>query len=319
MSPTTSLTERTRRALRLGGHALDGLVDTEPLDRRDALLTLLEIYDLHTAPIDRIGPTVRWQHHPAIADVKGRLEELLVDDLDAASQDVAVDDADAPAALRALARLDLVPPVYRWVAEEATLSELVEFLALEGGPDGGFDDLVALCQVGLGGRAKVELATNYWDEMGNGDAAGVHTDLHTMLAEALALPAVPRSAQPLEGLERAALGGLLATNRALQPEMVGALGLIELQAGPRCRKVIAGLRRTGAPSGAFPFYEVHADVDPRHGKDWVDNAVVPLVEADPEWSPRIVRGARWRSAINARFFDAMAGQFCRRSDPALSA
>jgi hypothetical protein len=113
-------------------------------------------------------------------------------------------------------------------------------------------------------------------------------------------------------LERAALAGLLVTNRALQPEMVGALGLIELQAGPRCRKVIAGLRRVGAPAEALPFYEVHAAVDPRHGKDWVDNAVAPLVDDHPEWAMGVVRGACWRSTVNARFFAAMTHRFCRR-------
>jgi len=69
----------------------------------------------------------------------------------------------------------------------------------------------------------------------------------------------------------------------------------------------------GASAEAFPFYEVHASVDPKHGKDWVDNAVVPLVADDPSWSPGIVRGARWRSIVNARFFDAMATRFCEPS------
>jgi hypothetical protein len=73
---------------------------------------------------------------------------------------------DAVAAMRAIAARDLVPAVYDWLAEEATLEELVAFLSLEGGPDGGFDDLVAICQVGLSGEPKLELARNYWDEMG---------------------------------------------------------------------------------------------------------------------------------------------------------
>ena len=32
-----------------------------------------------------------------------------------------------------------------------TAADLVDFLALEGGPDADFDDLVALCQIGLRG------------------------------------------------------------------------------------------------------------------------------------------------------------------------
>jgi hypothetical protein len=98
------------------------------------------------------------------------------------------------------------------------------------------------------------------------------------------------------------LGPLLATNRVLQPEMVGALGFIELQAGPRSREVAKGLRRVDAPPAALPFYDEHATADPRHGKAWLDEVVAPLVEADPSWGPRILRGARWRAAVNREFF-----------------
>src|SRR5690606_14819282 len=113
------------------------------------------------------------------------------------------------------------------------------------------------------------------------------TELHHRLVQALGLQVVPRSKQPTEALERSVLGSLLATNRRLQPEMVGALGLIELQAGPRCRKVVKALRRLDAPADAFPFYEEHAVADPRHGKDWVDHVVATL-GTDPTWAAGIL-------------------------------
>ena len=36
------------------------------------------------------------------------------------------------------------------------------------------------------------------------------------------MPSIPREQLPMEALERAVLGSLLATNRYLQPEMIGA-------------------------------------------------------------------------------------------------
>ena len=128
---------------------------------------------------------------------------------------------------------------------------------------------------------------------------------HDGFAEAVRLPHVPRHDLPVEALERSALGGLLATNRWLQPEMLGALGLLELQAGPRCRLVLQAFDRLGAPAAAYPFYVEHAEVDPRHGRDWLDKAIAPLVEEQPEWGPRIVKGAWWRAAINLRLFEAL--------------
>ncbi|HMC70655.1 MAG TPA: iron-containing redox enzyme family protein, partial [Mycobacteriales bacterium] len=133
--------------------------------------------------------------------------------------------------------------------------------------------------------------------------AAVHTTLHDQLVEAIAMPRIAVTDQPVSALARTALGGLFATNRWLQPEMLGALGLIELQAGPRCRLVLKAFDRCGAPAAAYKFYEVHAEVDPRHGKDWLEKALVPTVEQWPHWGARIVRGAVWRSAVNAAFLD----------------
>jgi len=225
----------------------------------------------------------------------------------------------AVTAMRSVAARDRLPEAYKWLAKDASWPELVEFLALEGGPDGGFDDLVSACQVGLSGSAKVELAQNYWDEMGNGDPAAVHTVLHNELVAAIAMPRVPREQLPVAALERAALGGLLATNRWLQPEMLGALGLLELQAGPRCRLVLQAFNRLGAPAAAYPFYLEHAEVDPRHGKDWLEKAVGPTVAKYPGWGPRIVKGAWWRSTINLAFFQGLHRQLNAPQDQTLSA
>jgi hypothetical protein len=304
--PGPTLARRLDAALLGDGRALDALATADPVDDHDALVSLLAVHDLHLAPLDGLDARVRWQHHPAVASLKWRLEEWLLERLDHRDRVRPWELPDgASAALRALGALDLVPPVYRFVAEDATYDQLIEFLTLEGGPDGGFDDLVAACQIGLDGEPKLELARNYWDEMGDGDAAAVHTELHRDLSRCLGIEAVPRTEQPLEALERSALGSLLATNRSLQPEMVGALGLIELQAGPRCRKVLDGLRRVGAPEDALPFYEVHAAVDPKHGKDWVDHVVTPLSD-DGAWANGMVRGARWRWLVNDAFLRTMA-------------
>jgi hypothetical protein len=305
---TAPLTSRLAAAVCGDRTALDSLGDTPPAGERDALLALLAVHDLHLAPIDRLAGAERYQHHPAVAALKWRLEtDLLVWLGDADARAGWVLPTDAVAAMRTIGRAGAVPDVYRWVAEDASLDQLRQFLTLEGGPDGGFDDLVAACQIGLDGEPKLELARNYWDEMGNGSLDRVHTELHRKLARALRLEEVDRAAQPVEALRRSALGSLLATNRHLQPEMVGALGLLELQAGPRCRAVVEGLRRLGASDDALDFYVEHAETDPRHGKDWLDNVVAPLGR-DRRWAGGITRGARWRSLVNTAFFDAMGAR-----------
>jgi len=309
----TRLGDRFDAALHEAAHsdderALDALATATPTDRRDALAALGAIHDLSLAPIEQLDGTERFQHHPAVAGLRRTLEAGLVDQLEqmASALDEGEDQPTAEGAvvgMRRLARLDAVPDIYRWLATTATEEELVEFLSLEGGPDGGFDDLVALGQVGLSGRPKLEMARNYWDEMGRGHLDDVHTALHERLAGALHLRAVPRSEQPEEALLRSVLGSFLVLSRAHQPEAVGALGLIEMQAGPRCRWVLRALDRLDAAPDARPFYAEHAEADPRHGKDWLDGVVGELA-VDGRWATGILRGARWRAAVSQRFFRA---------------
>lgn len=301
----TPLAARLLAALAVGETAVDELEGARPVGRHDRARTLLSIYDLHTAPVAKLGQAVELQWHPVLIELKTRLERQWIEELDA----VPAPPGEAVAAMRMIAARDRVPAVYQWLAEEATWDEIVEFLTLEGGPDADFDDLVSTCQLGLSGRPKLELATNYWDEMGNGRLEGVHTVLHDLMVEALQMPRIDRRQQSVEALERSALGGLFATNRWLQPEMLGALGLIEIQAGPRCRKVLRAFDRVGAPADAYPFYRVHAEVDPIHGRNWLENAILPTISEHPSWGPRIVRGAWWRSQVNAAFFESVCPRF----------
>src|SRR4051794_1650871 len=144
------------------------------------MATLLDVHALHLAPIDELDGAECWQHEPRVAAIKRRLEAALRTQLDV--DPVPELDGDPADVMRRLAHDEMVPPIYDWLADDATLDELVEFISLEGGPDADFDDLVAICQVGLRGLPKLTLGANYWDEMGRGDLSAVHTELHHGMA-----------------------------------------------------------------------------------------------------------------------------------------
>jgi diacylglycerol kinase family enzyme len=337
-SATSSTTSSTRSSTTTGASVPAAPVPTITDDAADdthwaeRLRELMAIHDLHLAPLDEVGSVARHQHHPTVAARKMELESELLARIDAATDHRGTRDhrSDAKAshdglpgaggswagasadevmdALRQQAAASEVPAVYDWLAEQAPADKLWWFLGLEGGPDGGFDDLVAVAQVGLSGEPKLEMARNYWDEMGRGDLDAVHTELHRVMASVGDLPDLAAHELPVPALERLALGTTLATNRWLQPELVGALGLIELQAGPRCRRVATGLRRIGAPEDALPFYDEHATADPRHGKDWLTHVVTPLAMTSPRWAGGMVRGARWRATANARFLEDLSAR-----------
>jgi hypothetical protein len=76
-------------------------------------------------------------------------------------------------------------PLFPWIAEEATLDELRWFMGQEAAGEAGFDDLVAMTQVKLPTLPKLELARNYWDEMGRGNAKGMHGPMLAVLIETM--------------------------------------------------------------------------------------------------------------------------------------
>src|SRR6266550_6327118 len=77
--------------------------------------------------------------------------------------------------------------LYSFVASEAKRYQLEWFFRMECAGEAAFDDLVALAQVGTRGDVKIEMASNYWDEMGRGKSHAVHTHLFFNLITGLAL------------------------------------------------------------------------------------------------------------------------------------
>ena len=85
------------------GCDLDDGASVPAAGRRDELLALARVHDLHLAPLSRLGDRAARQHDPAVAALKGRLEARLVARLDR----YAAEDGD-PGTLAAVAT-ELVP------------------------------------------------------------------------------------------------------------------------------------------------------------------------------------------------------------------
>jgi Iron-containing redox enzyme len=190
--------------------------------------------------------------------------------------------------------------LFPWLAEEATYDEMAWFLRQEMAGEAGFDDLVALSQLKLPPRPKLEMARNYWDEMGQGNEGGMHGPMLHRLAEALP----PADVAPV--WETLALGNLmvaLASSRSYAYQSIGALGVIELTAPGRAEQVNAGLKRLQFEGAARRYYALHATLDVRHSQAWNREVLVPLVEADPRIAPLLAEGALMRLRAGARCFE----------------
>lgn len=193
-------------------------------------------------------------------------------------------------------------PLFPWLAEQASLEEFRWFLGQEAAGEAGFDDLVALTQVKLPTRAKLELARNYWDEMGHGNVKGMHGPMLDALVERLELKPEIDTTVP-ESLALANAMTAMATARRYSWHSIGALGAVELTAPGRAACVASGLRRLGFSGRERRYFDVHAVLDLKHSAAWNREALRPLVEEEPRRARAIAEGALIRLTCGARCFE----------------
>jgi hypothetical protein len=177
------------------------------------------------------------------------------------------------------------------------------FLEQEVAGEAGFDDLVAYTQVKIPvDRAKIELAANYWDEMGRGNEAGMHGPMRTARAQKRDLrPEIETTVAPALALGNTLVA--MATTRRYAYHSVGGLGVVELTAPWRADLVAQGLKRLGVGKERI-YFALHATLDVKHSETWNAEVLQPLVAADPGCARYIAEGALMRLTAGARCFEA---------------
>jgi Iron-containing redox enzyme len=193
-------------------------------------------------------------------------------------------------------------PLFEWLETDAPLEAMKWFLRQEVAGEAGFDDLVALTQVKMPPRVKLELARNFWDEMGQGHAAGMHGPMLTRLADELDLETAPPGDVVPEALAVGNLLTALAVHRRYAYQSIGALGVIELTAPGRAMKVNSGLKRLGISGEARRYFALHATLDIKHSESWNREVLRPLICGNPQLARPIAEGALIRLAAGARCF-----------------
>lgn len=199
--------------------------------------------------------------------------------------------------------------LFPWLAESADLEQMRWFIQQEVAGEAGFEDLLALTQLRMPTCAKLEIARNYWDEMGRGAEPGMHGPMLAESARALGINPEPDQTLIWEAL---ALGNMmlaLAYNRQYAYHSVGALGVIELTSPTRVGHVAEGLRRLGVSKQGSMYFSLHASVDVRHSRDWNREVLYSLVAENSDLAIPIAEGALMRLNAGARCFARYRREF----------
>jgi hypothetical protein len=257
-------------------------------------------------------PTTDWQR---VLDRDVRMQRLEGGFLEELREEVAAEAAAAPTDVEGfIAWFEELKqsgpgqhdPLFPWLAEQADLDQLRWFFEQEAAGEAGFDDLVALTQVKLPTYPKLELARNYWDEMGRGNAKGMHGPMLDALVETMAVnPVIENTLWQSLCLANAMTA--MATSRRYAWHSVGALGVIELTAPDRSAATAKGLRRHGFSDKERRYFDLHAVLDIKHSEDWTREAIRPAVEEDPRRATAMAEGALIRLRCGERCFEAYRG------------
>ena len=192
--------------------------------------------------------------------------------------------------------------LFPWLANKATMQQMWWFLQQEAAGEAGFDDLVAMTQVKLPTQAKLEMARNYWDEMGRGHENSMHGPMLEKTVKDLQLnPTIENTAW--ESLALANLMVAMAINRRYAYQSIGALGAVEMTAPTRVGLVNDGLKRLNVDFETRKYFQLHATLDIKHSAAWNTEVIYTLVKSNPLIAKPIAEGALMRLCSGARCYE----------------
>ncbi len=192
--------------------------------------------------------------------------------------------------------------LFPWLATQANMQQMRWFLQQEAAGEAGFDDLVAMTQVKLPTKAKLEMARNYWDEMGRGHQNSMHgLMLESTVKDLNLAPSIEDTVW--ESLALANLMLALAINRRYAYQSIGALGAVEMTAPTRVGYVNEGLKRLNVDFEARKYFQLHATLDIKHSEAWNREVIYSLVKSNPQTAKPIAEGALMRLCCGVRSYE----------------
>jgi hypothetical protein len=200
-----------------------------------------------------------------------------------------------------------VHPLYNdFLEKRAESSHLAFYFAQETNLDPRFDDTLAFLQIGLEVEPKLELAQNYFDEMGNGELAGVHSKMFKTTLQQIGVDdKYLQKNMLLDAQISGNISAALALSRRHYFKAVGYFGVTEYLAPRRFKHVVNAWCRNGLPEIGIIYHKLHIGIDAMHANGWFNNVVAPAVESNPDIGREIAIGAMIRLNSSEKYLNAL--------------
>jgi hypothetical protein len=207
------------------------------------------------------------------------------------------------------------PEFCDYLRNRGTLLDVGMLMLAEEKVDGRFDDIIALSQVGTSGITKMTIAENFWDEMGNGEPSGVHTDMFDHSTSWFRTEVVERAGVDPDLLEQPEVYNnavnllMYGLRRRYTLRSLAGIGLLEQTAPARFQATVDASRRLGVPQDVVRYQEVHVHVDEDHGREWFEHVFLPILERRPDTVHEIALGVAIRGTIASEFYRRISDDF----------
>src|SRR5690625_1763516 len=160
----------------------------------------------------------------------------------------------------------------------------------------------------LAGQAKASCVAVEFDEYGAGSGPRVHQQLFAELLAAAGLDTgylAYLDVVPAESLAVVNLMSLFGLHRRWLGAAAGHFASTEITSPPGSARLVAALRRMGAPPPCVTFYAEHVEADAVHEQVVRTGLVGDLLRRAPQLEADVVFGMRARDAVENRLADLM--------------
>ena len=277
----------------------------------DLQLTLFCLYELHYSGLE--GVSDDWEWAPELVQVR----QLLEKPFEAALREAAVaaaGDLELPAQSRVtsdevadilfgLAARDSGPSLSRYVAKQASLGQLKEFLIHKSIYQLKEADPHTFAIPRLSGRAKAALVEIQADEYGGGRPERMHSALFARTMRGLGMDDGYGSyvdAVPAVSLAAVNLMSLFGLNRRLRGAITGHLAIYEMTSSQPNRLYGRGFRRHGFDTDVTHYFDEHVEADAVHEQIAGRDLAGGLVESEPHLLADVLFGATAVMAVDGR-------------------
>jgi hypothetical protein len=277
----------------------------------DLQLTLFCLYELHYSGLE--GVSDDWEWAPELVRVRQLLEKPFEAALREAAA-AAAGDLELPAQARVssdevadilfgLAARDSGPSLSRYVAKQASLGQLKEFLIHKSIYQLKEADPHTFAIPRLSGRAKAALVEIQADEYGGGRPERMHSALFARTMRGLGMDDRYGSyvdAVPAVSLAAVNLMSLFGLNRRLRGAITGHLAIYEMTSSQPNRLYGRGFRRHGFDTDVTHYFDEHVEADAVHEQIAGRDLAGGLVEAEPHLLADVLFGATAVMAVDGR-------------------